>query len=370
MRIHHEKLLARAIDGLYSCATDEAAWPQALEMVARVFGSPRLGLLQTTAAVDRVLDMKGVNFDADSQARYNQYYWQLDPTLEASRNAADGAWADCSSLFDPVRTPHREYVHDYALPSGLRWVAGGKVRAGDGCVILGLQRPADARPFDGDAEVFFRRLRPHLKRVCLVARELQTARRQAALGVAAINGLQQAAFAVSPTGSVLFANEAGEARLSSGRPFASRNGRLAAAAPSARRLEAAIRAATGPRHRSGSGWAEPETDGSHWIVRVVPLAGDPGCALVYVCSTNSPQPATVLLERLFALTRAEAEIARQLAGGLSVKEVAFARQVSELTVRAQVRSLIAKTGARRLAGLQALVRSVPSLAADARGDPG
>jgi DNA-binding CsgD family transcriptional regulator len=370
MRIHQEKLLTRAIDGLYSCATDEAAWPHALEAVARVFDSPRLGLLQTTAAVDRVLDMKGVNFDSDSQARYNRYYWELDPTLDASRKAPDGAWADCSSLFDPATTRHREYVHDYALPSGLRWVAGGKVRAGDGCVILGLQRPADARPFDGDAEVLFRRLRPHLKRVCLVAGELQTARRHAALGVATINGLQQAALAVSPTGAVLFANEAGEAQLRSGRPFASRNGRLEAAAPAARRLEAAIQAATAPRHRSASGWAEQGADGSHWIVRVVPLDSDPGCALVYVCSTNSPLPATALLEGIFVLTNAEAEIARQLAGGLSVKEVAFARRVSELTVRAQVRSIIAKTGARRLAGLQALVRSVPSLAADARDDPG
>jgi DNA-binding NarL/FixJ family response regulator len=199
----------------------------------------------------------------------------------------------------------------------------------------------------------------------VIARELAALRGQAAMSEAALDGLLQPAFVVSPTAALLLANQAAERQLRAGVPFEARHGRLVAAARgSAARLEAAIRAATALRHRSASDWAERASDGSNWIVRVLPMQGDSGCALVYLRSTDAQLASTSVLERLFSLTAAEADIARQLASGLSVKEIAYARGVSELTVRSQVRAVLTKTGARRLSGLQALVRSVPLLSTD------
>jgi DNA-binding CsgD family transcriptional regulator len=311
--------------------------------------------------------MKGLNFDEDAQARYNAYYWRLDPTLDVSRRAQDGAWADCSELFDSRTTPYREYVNDYALPTGLRWVAGGKARLpDDSCIILGLQRPPDATPFDTDTKAIFERLHPHLKRIYLISGELQSARQKAAFGTAAIDGLRQAAYVVSEKATLLYANLCGEAELRQEHLLILRNGSLQLArGTSCIRLAAAIRAATSAHHSSASAWAETASgDGTQWALRVVPMNGMPGRALVYaVRVANCTVPAKVL-QQTFGMTGSEAEVAYQLADGATVKEIAFKRGVSELTVRAQVRAVLAKTGARRLPALSAILRSIPALSWD------
>jgi DNA-binding NarL/FixJ family response regulator len=69
-------------------------------------------------------------------------------------------------------------------------------------------------------------------------------------------------------------------------------------------------------------------------------------------------PATELLRDLFGLTRAEAEVARALAGGATKAAVAQARGIGETTVRTQVRALLTKTGAANLRDLERLLARV------------
>ena len=61
------------------------------------------------------------------------------------------------------------------------------------------------------------------------------------------------------------------------------------------------------------------------------------------------------LRRLYGLTPAETDIVIALAGGQSVAQTAKARGTVADTVRSQVKSALAKTGARRQADLVALV---------------
>jgi DNA-binding CsgD family transcriptional regulator len=364
MSAAQQELLASAIDHLYTCSTDEAQWDTALGSIARVFDTPRVSVMRTSPRVDQIFEIRGLNFDAEAQALYNHYYWQLDPTLEVSRKAPAGAWVDCSPLLDPRITPHREYVIDYAFSHGLRYVAGGMAHVDEQSrIIFGLQRPADARPFTDDTRVLFDRLRPHLRRACLISQELQASRRSAALSTAVLDGLAQAAYVVSAQGSLLFANTSGLRQLRLAIPFTHRHGKLQLGAQNAARFEAALAAATSGRGRTGSDLTEI-VRGERWVLRVLPMASEPACALVYVAPTARCTTPAAVLQRLFSLTKAEAEIAFHVADGLTVKEIAFAREVSDLTVRAQVRSLLAKTGAVRLSALTALLHSIPALRDD------
>ncbi|HEX2544725.1 MAG TPA: helix-turn-helix transcriptional regulator [Ramlibacter sp.] len=361
MNAAQQELLATAVDHLYTCATEDDQWDTALGAIAQVFDAPRVSVLRTSPGVDRIYEIKALNFDAEAQALYNHYYWQLDPTLDVSRQSTAGAWVDCSPLLDPRTTGHREYVFDYALSHGLRYVAGGMVHLDEQSrIVFGLQRPADARPFADDTKVLFDRLRPHLRRACQISHELQSARRRAALSTAVLDGLAQAAYVVSGDGSLLFANTAGLRQLRLAVPFRHGRGKLQLGAQNTARFEAALAAATSARKRAATDLAE-SVNGERWVLRVLPMASDPACALVYVAPTARCTTPAAVLQRLFSLTKAEAEIAFHVADGLTVKEIAFERQVSELTVRAQVRSLLAKTGAQRLSALTALMQSIPAL---------
>lgn len=357
-------LISAAISTLYECATDESCWASALLAMGKAFDSPRVGLLRTSPKIDVVYDLKGLNFDLETQRAYNDYYWRLDPTLDPNLIGQQGHWEDAGHLFDPRTTPHREYVHDFAIPGGLRYVAGGNVHSDEeGCVLLGLQRPADASPFDERSKAIFNEIRPHLQRVSVISRELNCARRTVALSAAAISGLAQPAYVLSPSGALLFANEAGLNQLRARSPFQHRNGRLEVSSKDQQRFIAALRGATREPRCVGADLIAGNA-GSSWVLRIAPISGDPSGALVYASPARGRLPPTPTLQRLFGLTQAEADVASRSAQGQTIKEIAFARQVSELTVRAQVRSVLSKTGARRLSALSGLLQGIPVLSRD------
>ncbi|MGH8459898.1 MAG: helix-turn-helix transcriptional regulator, partial [Nevskiales bacterium] len=73
-------------------------------------------------------------------------------------------------------------------------------------------------------------------------------------------------------------------------------------------------------------------------------------------------PMTLLrghLENLFGMTPAEAELATQLAAGRSLDQIADKREVAMSTVRAQTKSVLAKTETNRQAELVSLVARLP-----------
>ena len=73
-------------------------------------------------------------------------------------------------------------------------------------------------------------------------------------------------------------------------------------------------------------------------------------------SRTSPSPQ--LLRSLFDLTAAEANVARDLAAGTSVDDIAAAGDVSINTVRTQIRKILEKTGCRRLPEVVSLISNV------------
>lgn len=94
----------------------------------------------------------------------------------------------------------------------------------------------------------------------------------------------------------------------------------------------------------------------------MPIAGFTGASLVYVSEVGNHEatPAEVL-EEMFGFTPAESETAFLVAEGMSAKEVARKRRVSEHTVRAQIRQVFHKTGVRRMTELSRILHSVPRL---------
>ena len=66
-------------------------------------------------------------------------------------------------------------------------------------------------------------------------------------------------------------------------------------------------------------------------------------------------PQAPVLRQVFGLTGAEATVATALASGREAKEIAHMRGVSLGTLRNQLKTIYAKTGARRQAELVALL---------------
>lgn len=102
--------------------------------------------------------------------------------------------------------------------------------------------------------------------------------------------------------------------------------------------------------------------GSPMAVHLMPLVGQArevfnsdGVLLLVAEADNVSVPNAELLKLLFDLTPVEALLARSLADGLSLTEIATRRQVSEATVRTQLRAVFHKTGVSRQTSLVKLL---------------
>ena len=85
-------------------------------------------------------------------------------------------------------------------------------------------------------------------------------------------------------------------------------------------------------------------------------------ALVMVRDPEAATLAITCLRDLFGLTRMEAVVAADLAGGLSLDAVATRRGIGDATVRSHLKRILAKTGTHRQAEAVALIaRSVAGL---------
>lgn len=359
MQAFTEALFSDTVESLYRAVTDESQWPIALAKVSQAFDSPRVALMRTTPQVDGILEIRQVNHDPATERQYTEHYWTLDPAHRLTRNCEVGQWLDRPEFFDPRTTPEPEYM-EFAIANGIRYVSGGKVQAdATAATILGLQRPADHKPFDAQSAYVFQRLGTHLGRAAMLSAELRRAHVAEGLSLQALDRLASPVFAVDSAGRLLLANEPGEAVLVRRRPFALKGNKMVAADPDvdvrlrAALAEAARACACAFSCRTARG--EP-----HWLVRVVPVAGSSGVSLVYASEAGKHErtPAEVL-QGMFGFTPAESETAFLVAEGMSAKEIARERGVSEHTVRAQVRQVFEKTGVRRMTELSRILHSVP-----------
>jgi DNA-binding CsgD family transcriptional regulator len=72
-------------------------------------------------------------------------------------------------------------------------------------------------------------------------------------------------------------------------------------------------------------------------------------------------PDAALIRALFDLSASEARVARGIASGHTIAQIAASSGVTRETVRSQVKAVLAKTGTTRQAVLAALLAGLPKL---------
>lgn len=93
------------------------------------------------------------------------------------------------------------------------------------------------------------------------------------------------------------------------------------------------------------------------------------CALLLVKDPSSaPLPGANLLQHVFGLTAAEAQLTEALAAGKSLEQIGDERGTTRGTLRVQLKSVMSKAGVRRQGELIALAHRTTGV--DARGVQG
>jgi DNA-binding CsgD family transcriptional regulator len=206
-----------------------------------------------------------------------------------------------------------------------------------------------------------RTLAPHLRRAWDLARREQNLARSAEGAWAVLDRLPMGVLVVGSDGAVVQTNRAAQTLLARHNGLRVEKGHLTAGKPEqtaamSALVKAALESRGGPAH-GGAMRLPRASDQRAYQVYVIPLGAEAVSerepqAVVFVSDPSLKIETTPeILERVYALTPAEARLAKVLLSGRSLGECAADAGTSIHTVRSQLRQLLVKTGSRGQADL-------------------
>ncbi len=358
--------LVDCIGDLYEAASGERDWQDALEPLGRRLDASS-GILFVDDPVGHDVELLAMpGWPAAAVALYAQRYRTRDPYAAFARLHPEPACLLGHEMVDPQSVLRSEIWNEFGrhhMPAF--WFIGvvAPLRQGRGG-RLAWHRPNDAPAFGETERALLLRLLPYLQR----ALQLRDCLRACGSGLRsqAFDGLPLPLLVVGRSGAVLACNLAAERICRSGPLRLEASGLHASQPADERRLQRLLHdvATGGP---GGGLLLHAEAPRMVFAVLVCRLpqtgpfaavaASEPlHRALVTIRGLAPRRPADPdQLCGLFGLSAVEARIACAIVAGASVAAVAEQRRTSLLTVRAQIRAILLKTGAESLRDLAAMV---------------
>ena len=350
------------VDRIYESSFVPELWPGVLDELGR-FVEGNGGSLFITKA--EVLYWTASPNDFDRSVRYVNEGWlrrgQLTARAIAARHAGFLTELDLFTLDELDQEP---FYRDYLRPLGMGWGVGMVLPIPTGeNVLFHLSRRAERGPVERSFVQQLDDLRPHIARSVLISARLQLEWARIASETLAIIGLP--ALVLNEQGKVLAANHLVEAMTDyvQWRAFDRVSLKDRAADQLLRDAIATLDVAGGASVRS---FPIRETGAEAMMVaHVVPIrlsARDIfircAAALVLTPVTLPQAPPVELVQSLFDLTPAEARVARSLASGKTVEDIATDGGISPNTIRTHVRGVLEKTGCNRQVDIVALLTAI------------
>lgn len=373
------------IHRIYDAAEHPAKWRELYEELRVALGVKSIHMLATDHQHGTLSYSDGANLPVQGELAYMQRYRFIDPRLPLVLKRPVGEWAHCHEELGEDVVARDPFYQEFLLPYDRRYVSGCKlVETPQATVILSVLNGVADGPLRGAPLQFVDRLLPHLQRAARIGIQNFVYSHQALVGQMLVNKLRQPVILMTPGGDVMHTNEAAQEMMRTTRLVQVDAGRLQLPPLQMRELLAECaaweeRLKADPR--PGSAGAMPEDFRS---LRITASGAGGGAEVMYGFYTLlSPQgtmgtfglrplvmllfyhPASAspidgsLLYAVFGLSPAESRIARLLAEGLTLKEIAEAQGTQHDTVRKQLRSIYQKTATNRQPDLVRLLLHLP-----------
>ncbi len=266
--------------------------------------------------------------------------------------------------FAPGEAETDPLVNEVFRPVGYGWAAGWLLQLPHGDIaLMNIEQYYERGPIRGDDLARLDSLYPHMARAALLAARTDFQRVRTAIETLSAVGLPAAA--LTPTGRVVLANDGFTAAT---HIWTTRAGeRLALHDRVADRMLTdsllALKLAEAPRSIPVRLVPEQPVTAVIQIVPIRRTAHDIFGNTVAIAILSEPAAGATgggasLVQSLFDLTPAEIAVARGIAAGQTVAQIARAHGRSMLTIRNQLKSAMAKTGTTRQLELALLIRQL------------
>jgi DNA-binding CsgD family transcriptional regulator len=354
-------------------ATNFDAWGSALGILAEQTGSH--GALLFNAAGKPFPSLPMSDRMGEPSENYFRDGWHLrDERFRGLPVMMRNGVFDDFDIMDGDAIKRHPYYQEFLAKNGLFGFVGIKMAAGEEIWCVSLQRAKSAELFSRAEKQELASLSDSLSSAAAVSRALGYAASDAALEAFEIAGT--AVLLVNERGEVVRANGAAERLLNNGSSVRIARKQLAAAdSDSTAALDRALHRLLWMR--TGSALAPPVPllrDGASpllaYPLKLAKLTANPfseGRAMIVLIDPDRrDHPPEEALRNVFKLTHAEARVAARLASGAELNDVSDELGIAKETGRHHLKSIFAKTGARRQAELVMLFAGMLSRTNDNR----
>lgn len=349
------------IDRIYECSVVPELWPEVLLDVAQQTESHG-GLLFSAhralfwTASGNIRDVFSDYVSDGWFTRCSRRFCLLNQ-VQPSFFVEQDFWSEEELSADPI-------YRDFFRPRGLGWSAGTALRipTGDN-IVFSIERTFERGPIEQAHVEHLNALRPHLARSALVSSRLGLQRAKGATET--LTALKLPAILVDDAGRVVETNELVDG-LSDWVRIGAQH-RVSLTDPRANEMLATAIAAIESRpDATPATFPVRDAHGQAVLVlHVMPIRrsahdifAQSYALLLLTPVTSDRAPSIDLMRSLFDLTVSEARVARGLATGQSLEEIATEGDVAITTVRSQLRRVLEKTGCTRQAEVAALLAGV------------
>lgn len=360
--IRNDEQAIAVSDAFYSAALD-GSWYSALEGLAAATGS-RIGELISVGSNATVPINIMTNIDPAAQQAFVDCGGgdpRINPRVNAGMNAPVlKVLAECDFMSPDEHERHPHYL-EFAHPWDIPFICLTTLARNEDMLIgLAVGRSQSEGHISREQRAVFTSIAPHVR--AAVRMQMALENEGAALLTGAMEAMSTPAFVCDRTGRVQAMTPSAEAMVANGRKLQLQSGKLSAglAADSAS-LKNAIDLAAGESPRLSARLPRTvivrsgERDASPLVLDVIAL---PARALefcfaprvlvvVHGSQGGADARRRTVLKSVYGLTAAETEVALQLAQGSATEAIAANRVVAVDTVRAQIKSILAKLGLSR-----------------------
>lgn len=352
-----------------AAASDSTRWRDVLAVLARRFGATAAALHTPGASSPERSLFAEVGLSNDSLATYAAHWASHDPWFASAdaRHITErtGLCFVGRELCDWAELDRLPFYNEFAEPAGVRGltslVLDDGVRPGASpLAILSLYRAPGLDEFSFADRDTLRSVHAPLQLALHAHWAFDRTRRDRLMAVDALAATPKPLYVLAADARVLHANPQGAALLSRHgwiETRCDRAVRLGGSGPQA--FFAAVRCAAAGEAQVLPVWmpACAEAPACIAVARLVPLGEDNACRLAWpharvllmidVADADRQQRHLSAIAERYRLTPAEARLLALLADGASPAEISAQLEVSLHTVRAHLRHLFDKTGARR-----------------------
>lgn len=362
----------RLVMSLYDAAIQPEHWRQSINRLAEWINADSFHFLcWNRRAAASTLNLTSDDRWLGAMTQYASHFGSIDPRRELVERTPVGAIIPFDSHFDKRFVEHDEFHQDFLKPLGVRNTIGIRLlRHDDIDVMLSLLRITNITPFSGEDVEKAERIAEHLQRAVKLWLDTEGLRQHSAFGGAGLDAMGVGAIGTDAHGYVWYANGRARSLLRNAECVTERNSRLVAKSTADDvRLQAALRLAADTGQASSMTVARTRYGKPECYFTVAPLRdGNPlecvlfrASVLVLICERDTWTLVTPRqLCQLFKLSPAESRLARAIALGVTPEEYATSAGISVATVRTQLRSTYAKTGASGQLDLVRLLLRIPA----------